>query len=231
MSHNPNNKECDYGNPMGIAKFKHIICVCPTTCDHQCSSDYRRKQCNCACGSWHVEKPKMYQCKNTGAGASNGHINGKPCKDCQEITPKQDWEERFDHEFNAHHGEGRVVVNEKVLKDFIRQLRAEARKEERESIVTEFVDWANTNRHYFDKSLGEPVLGVILSDLLSFADSLKKKSMKKKTKKKDVAFSLTPKELEVIVGALLIIEAGYGMWSETKRQRKFVQDLLNKIAP
>jgi hypothetical protein len=93
---------------------------------------------------------------------------------CDECAPKQDWEEELNKTFFAgisYEEMGSNQIDERQLQGFIRQLLAE----ERERIVTEFVEWANTNRHYFDKSLGEPVLGVILTDLLTFADSLKKK--------------------------------------------------------
>jgi hypothetical protein len=85
---------------------------------------------------------KIYCAKNIPCDDENCILDTHLCtcdkqevNPCTCVTPKQDWEERFDHEFNAHHGEGRVVVNEKVLKDFIRQLLAEARKEERKRIL------------------------------------------------------------------------------------------------
>jgi hypothetical protein len=55
--------------------------------------------------------------------------------------------------------------------------------------------------------------------------------MKKKTKKKDVVLTVTPKEHILIITALQVIEAGYSAWLGFAKQKKFVVDLLNKIAP
>jgi len=48
----------------------------------------------------------------------------------------------------------------------------------REATITAFEEWADNNRRYFDKSLGEPVLGVILHELVAFADLLKSNAPK-----------------------------------------------------
>ena len=73
MTHNPNNKECEYDPPC-----PKCSCTCQyltkeelhevvqlsnkdqreLVCDHQCSSDCRRKMCNCDCGDWHQDKAR-----------------------------------------------------------------------------------------------------------------------------------------------------------------------------
>jgi hypothetical protein len=56
--------------------------------------------------------------------------------------------------------------------------------------------------------------------------------MKKKTTEKIIVLTVTPKELEVIVSALMVIETGYELWGNRHRkEKKFVTALLNKIVP
>jgi hypothetical protein len=54
---------------------------------------------------------------------------------------------------------------------------------------------------------------------------------KKTTKEKIIVLSLTPKEHILIITALQVIEAGYSAWLGFAKQKKFVVDLINKIAP
>lgn len=109
------------------------------------------------------------------------------CKVCENpecyctCTPKQGWEDRITPLLQ------RTWDNNAGYYDwigFIRQILAEARKKERERVVTEFVEWAKLHDkshlsgdthdcgHRFDENGG---YDRALTDLLAFVDSLKKK--------------------------------------------------------
>jgi hypothetical protein len=55
--------------------------------------------------------------------------------------------------------------------------------------------------------------------------------MTKKTTEKIIVLALSKKEYNVILSALMVLESGFGMWEKYRDQKKFVVDLLNKIAP